>query len=151
MADAHGGYYPRDRPHPLTVGDLDPVPLPGTSRLFLSVWLYYLVTESAQPRGRWVVRIAGYQYALYDVDSREILAYHWHPEGSSHVTAPHLHLGSGAEVGRRDLAGAHLPTGHVALEDVLRLAIADLGVRPLRHDWSEVLDRTRRSREELAT
>jgi hypothetical protein len=92
------------------------------------------------------VRIAGYQYALYDADDREILAYHWHPEGSSHVTAPHLHLGAGAEVGRRDLASALPPTGQITLEDVLRFAITDLGVRPLRRDWSEILHRTRRNR-----
>ena len=63
------------------------------------------------------------------------------------MTAPHLHLGAGAEVGRRDLASAHLPTGLITLEDLFRLAITDLGVRPLRRDWSEILDRTRRSRE----
>jgi hypothetical protein len=90
----------------------------------------------------------GYQYTLRDIDGREIIAYHWHPEGRSHVTTPHIHLGPGAEMGRRDLARAHLPTGQVMLEDVLRFAITELGVRPLRRDWSEVLDRTRRVREQ---
>ena len=90
-------------------------------------------------------------YALYDVDGREVVAYHWHPEGRSGVTTPHLHLGTGASVGRRDLAGAHLPTGRILLEDVLRLGVAELGVRPLRRDWREILERARGSREESAT
>jgi hypothetical protein len=65
------------------------------------------------------------------------------------MTAPHLHLGAGAAEGRLrpDLAGAHLPTGHIALQDVLRLAIAELGVRPTRPDWDDVLRTTREAYE----
>jgi hypothetical protein len=33
----------------------------------------------------------------------------------------------------------HLPTGWVALEDVLRFCIVDLGVPPLHQGWSEIL------------
>jgi hypothetical protein len=40
------------------------------------------------------------------------------------------------------------PTGHVALEQVLRLAVAELGVKPLRTDWSEVLGGTQTAFEE---
>ena len=142
VADVRGGYYSRERPHLLTVGDLDPLPLAGAGRLSLSIWHYYRVTEESQRPGHRAVRTAGYRYALYGADGRAIVIYPWHPEGRSHMTTPHLHLGAGAEVGRRDLADAHLPTGHIVLQDVLRLAIAEFGVRPLRRDWSEILDRT---------
>jgi hypothetical protein len=145
VADVRGGYYPRERPHPLTVGDLDPLPLAGAGRLSLSIWHYYHVAEEPERPSHWAVRTAGYQYVLYGADGRAIVAYHWHPAGRSPVITPHLHLGAGAEVGRRDVADAHLPTGHITLEDVLRLAISEFGVRPLRRDWSEILDRTRRS------
>jgi hypothetical protein len=72
--------------------------------------------------------------ALDDADGREVLSFQWHPGGRSPVTWPHLHLGAGAEVGRAELTSAHLPTGRVAIEEVLGLAISELGVEPLRGD-----------------
>lgn len=62
---------------------------------------------------QWRVRIVTYQYALLDRDGREYLGYHWHPDGVSHVTEPHLHLGPAAQVGVAMLAAAHMPTGTV--------------------------------------
>jgi hypothetical protein len=90
--------------------------------------------------GRWQVRIVAYQYALLDRAGREYLAYHWHPEGSSHVAEPHLHLGPAAEVGAPVLAAAHLPTGPVAVTALVRLAVEGFDARPLRADWPVVLD-----------
>lgn len=72
-----------------------------------------------------------------------MLAYHWHPDANSPVTVPHVHLGS--IVLKRDGVidhKSHLPTGRVPLQQVLRLAITDFDVKPLRPDWSEVLDET---------
>jgi hypothetical protein len=43
-------------------------------------------------------------------------------------------------MGRPELINAHFPTGRIALEDVLRLAITEFGVRPPRSDWAEVYD-----------
>jgi hypothetical protein len=48
-------------------------------------------------------------------------------------------LGPGAAAGRAELNTAHLPTGPVALRDVVGLAIRDFGVTPLRHDWQAAL------------
>jgi hypothetical protein len=72
----------------------------------------------------------------------ELLAYHWHPNAPGEITIPHLHLSAAAQVRYAPLVKAHLPTGFVALQDVLRLAVDDLGVRPLRADWRTVLDET---------
>lgn len=52
---------------------------------------------------------------------------------------PHLHLGAGSGVSREGLQKAHIPTGRVELEDVLLMAIRELGVRPRRDDWQEIL------------
>ena len=82
-----------------------------------------------------------YQYTLLDRDEREYLGYHWHPDGISHETEPHLHLGPAARVGASMLATAHLPTGAISLAAVVRLAIEAFGARPLRPDWSAVLSR----------
>jgi hypothetical protein len=74
----------------------------------------------------WEIAIVGYQYTLLDADQHEILAFHLHPEGRSHVTTPHLHLGAGAGQLRSDLGAAHVPTGTVTLAAVARLATEDL-------------------------
>ena len=52
---------------------------------------------------------------------------------------PHLHVTSQAgtaAITRKQ----HIPTGRVSLESVVRFAIAELGVRPIRDDWGRVLD-----------
>jgi hypothetical protein len=64
-------------------------------------------------------------------------AYHWHPAGRSPIVLPHLHLGG--DVARPKFTTVHLPTGRIALEEVLRFAITELDVRPLRGDWATVL------------
>ena len=84
-----------------------------------------------------MVTVVGYRSELRLVDGPMLLAYHWHPVGVSPVTTPHLHL-SGAVAGV-DLTKAHLPTGHVTLQDVVRFVITEWGVRPRRDDWPAVL------------
>jgi hypothetical protein len=42
------------------------------------------------------------------------------------------------------IVGLHLPTGFVALEDVLRFCIVDLGVNPLSDGWHDVLEESYR-------
>lgn len=83
-----------------------------------------------------------YLYGLDDESGQEVLSYQWHPDSRSPITWPHLHLAAGAEVAHLHVARAHLSTGRVSIEQVLRLAIGELGVEPLRDDWSDVLDRT---------
>lgn len=83
----------------------------------------------------------GYWYALESLErAQEIVAYHWHPEGPSHAVIPHLHMGPAAFTGSSLLARKHLPTDHVSLERVLGFAITELGVRPLRQNWVELLE-----------
>jgi len=89
------------------------------------------------PPSRFVARSSGYRCELAHADGSMILAYHWHPVGVSPVTWPHLHLAG--QVAAIPFDKAHLPTGPVTLQDVLRFAIVDLGVEPLRPDWRDVL------------
>jgi hypothetical protein len=99
--------------------------------MFLSFLHYYRIVEDAGPRGPWRVITTAYYYALEDADLQEIIAFHWHPNQRSPVHYPHLHLGAGAKIGHPLLQNAHIPTGPITIEDVLRLAITDLGVEPL--------------------
>jgi hypothetical protein len=111
------------------------VPLAGAHRLLFR--LRYDVEVIQDSPGAWSAVIAGYWYVLSYADERELLVYHWHPRGVSPIVWPHVHLS--APVAPIDLTRAHLPTGPVALPAVLRCAVGDLGVRPLRRDWATVL------------
>jgi hypothetical protein len=51
-----------------------------------------------------------------------------------------MHVGADIQVGDRWLAKVHLPTGPVGLEEVVALAIAELGTEPLRDDWQRLID-----------
>lgn len=90
--------------------------------------------------------LAAYSYRLLEFSGREILVFHWRPEGLSSVTHPHLHLTSRLRpiplepVGQSlSLADHHIPTGPVALAAVIRYLIAEIGVEPRRPAWSEIL------------
>lgn len=131
----------------------DPLWLPGTDGLGLSLDLTYRVHQLPDSRRSWSVSESRYYFALLDRDQREVLAYHWHPHVEG-VSYPHLHLSPGAVRGdvigraglseqanalRADLAAAHLPTGPIALGHILWLAIAQFGAAPLRRDWRRLL------------
>lgn len=134
-----GGYYVSDISHILALNERRPVRIRGVSRLWLSLQQYYRIVESQVPRTQWTVIETGYRYRIMDSDQREILAYHWHPTGRSSFISQHLHIGHGAMAAREELQTAHLPTGYVALADIIRLIIRDFRATPRRHDWESVL------------
>jgi len=111
--------------------------LRGTSSLSLTILHAFEVEALPEDRASWRARTVGYAYEVLRAEGQTLLAYHWHSVGASPVTTPHLHLGG--TLAGIDLSKAHLPTGHVALQDVLRFAIIDLGVEPLRDDWDAIL------------
>jgi hypothetical protein len=122
--------------------------LGGTLPIGLRVRQHYRLIEDrdAPARRRWRVMVIDYAYVLVRRDTeRELLAFHWHP----HIVEksfPHVHLESGLEI-RSDLVGVHVPTGTLALEDVIRFAIEELKVRPRVRNWTSVLERTRTANE----
>jgi hypothetical protein len=130
------GYHAADHPHRLLLADGDTVRLHAEQRLTLRVVEGYRVSQDLEG---WHVKVLGYLYGI-EYEGREIVAYHWHPRGASRVTTPHLHVGADIRVGDRWLGKVHLPTGAVGLEQVLALAIVELGVEPLRDDWERVME-----------
>ena len=149
-----GGYYPRDEPYALTIGDGTAVSIGGPqgTRFGLSIAQQYRIVEDATSLGPWKVTTAAYAYALLTgADGEEIFGYHWHPRGRSPITTPHFHFGSGARVERADVVGAHFPSGRIALEEFLRCIIRDFQVTPQRHDWQDVLDATQQAFEAYRT
>ena len=137
---AQGSYGNPNTPVALSLAGGRPVRLRGPQRIRLRVRLRLQLVQAEELRGHWQAEAAAYEYRLSDHDDREILAYHWHPDGQSETRTPHLHLGAAAEIGHAALLTAHLPTGHVASPDVLRLAIESFDAEPLRHDWPRVFE-----------
>lgn len=134
----------------------DPAPLrsrAGHRDLLLRVAFQYtiaFVPDADHDQRYWVAPMA-YWYGILDGEEREILLFHWHPEGVSDVLTPHLHvpfvssvaLGqmSGKGVGGRSvhLGRMHVPTGYVSLEEIVELLIEEFDVEPRRSDWLDVM------------
>jgi hypothetical protein len=88
-----------------------------------------------------------YAFSLPGRDNHPFLAYHWHPSVPD-IPYPHLHVGIMSMESSPLTPRTHVPTGLVALEQVLRLAITQFGVQPLRDDWARILDETQALHEE---
>lgn len=115
------------------------IPLQGRHRVALSVLHAFVLRERDEAPSSLVVRSAGYWYQFRERDGAEVIAFHWHPTGRGQVPFAHLHLAGRAgtiNIDRR----RHIPTGRVSLEAVVRFAIEELGVRPLRTDWQRVIE-----------
>lgn len=116
--------------------------LQGTPRLTLAV-AEHLQALPAGGSGEVAVRDVAYLFGIGDESGRELLSYHWHPSGPSRIIGPHLHVHADIQLGTAWLPKVHVPTGPVALQDVLRVLLEELGVEPIRDDWELVLESTR--------
>ena len=136
-----GGHYVSDKPHALTLVNGARLRLQGSddTDLILSVSQQYEIVEHEVG-----FRVHTLKYA-YKIDNwhdgHEVMAYHWHP--TEQIKYPHLHLSYGARVGREDLLKAHVPTGRIALEDVIQFLIESFRVVPMKEQWEAVLDGSR--------
>ncbi len=121
----------------------NPEPLNGRPNLCLSFKQQYKIIKDPVSVPFRVTTLY-YGYAIETPDAQEIVGYHWHPDGVSPVTFPHLHLGPAAQIGLEELSRkAHLPTGRVAFEDMIEFLIATFGVEPNRSIWQEIVKGTR--------
>ena len=97
-----------------------------------------------------------YSYRLNLGEEHEVLAYHWHPDGSA-VRFPHLHLRISQELGypeiERRIHRAHYPTSRVCIEDFVLLLIDyyDVVPRMPKSQWSRILDKNKSAFEKMAT
>jgi hypothetical protein len=137
-----GGHVPMPDPHAATLSGEGPVGLGKDARIAMLMSIQYRIVEAEGERGPWKTTVAQYEYSLVQ-KGKEVLGFHWHPESRGRVTWPHVHVGTVALARRGALnRRIHIPTGRVAVEDVLRLAIIDLGVESLRDDWETVFRQT---------
>lgn len=115
----------------------EPVRLSG-ERLYLDVYYGFRILETGSELEPFRVTTTEYFYTLLDRNHRELLAYHFHPNGAGWCTYPHLHVGTAS--GLIDNK-AHLITGPVALPAFVRMLIEDpaIPVVALRSDWARTL------------
>ena len=101
---------------------------------------YVIIQDAGPGRGPWRVHTLQYRYRLAVTD-QDVFRLHWHPNGNSPVTYPHLHAALEPKDRMPDSINAHLATGRMTLEDALRWAFG-LGMPAALPDWPKRLDET---------
>ncbi len=129
----------------------------GAGEFLLRIFLTYRVEARLGSSDRYTASAASYAFSIHDRSRREIVAFHRAPDGIGTVRTPHAHLSAAAPIvlpqrpgsplaqTKAHLGRLHLPTGLIAVEDVVELLIRDFAAVPLRPDWREVLDHNRQT------
>jgi hypothetical protein len=137
--------------YPVLLNEMNSVPLKGTIPLLFTMGqdIEIVALGDDDPRGRFRVHTLRYLYAFSTLEETELVVFHWHPNesGTGSVTFPHLHIGTSLisenpPLRPKDLHKAHIPTGRVSFEAVVRFAITELGVTPLRANWEAILQQS---------
>jgi hypothetical protein len=132
------------RVHTLTWAGFEPVPVRGPNDVIvtLDLALQYEILHIPRDRDRGPFKVStrGYMHSVQTIDGAEVIAFHWHPAGNSHVRDTHVHVGSNQLIPDGVLTKKHhIPAPRMSVEGVLRFCIDQLQVEPLRDDWSPVL------------
>jgi hypothetical protein len=104
VGEAHvaGDGYEPEQPHSIAMHPFQPglgdrlqlhARETGRPDILLDIIHQYTIvyTPNDSGDGPYWARSSLYRYQVYDLERRELLLYHWHPDGLSSVTAPHLH------------------------------------------------------------
>lgn len=100
---------------------------------------------------RWRTHIRMYEYRLLDHHQTELLVYHWQPDPDYlGPNKPHIHISASllartSAVSQKGIGldTLHVVTGYVSLADVVQMLITEFGIAPQRHDWRDILNRTK--------
>jgi hypothetical protein len=133
--------------HTIALNNMAPTALRGAIPISISIALEFRILKRRETLDPFTVARTKYFYVLATPTGQEVLAFHWAPDaiGQGEVTFPHVHVGravvtDATQVLPRTFHKVHIPTGFVTIGSVIRLAIVEFGVRPLRPDWQAVLD-----------
>ncbi len=88
------------------------------------------------------LRTIRYRYTLGAGDEDDpIFRWEYGPQPPGLYSRHHLQGAVPLQIGRYPLSlnDLHLPTGYVAVEEILRFCISDLGVRPRSGEWNRIL------------
>jgi hypothetical protein len=126
----------------------------GSGELLFRFIHHYAVKHEPREgqRGLYEVTSLRYHYDVLDRDEAEIMVFHWDPDGGR---GPHLHVsaapsiilpqppGSSMAMRRTMLGDLHIPSGHVSIEDLVELLIAEFHVVPRLANWKAVIAENR--------
>lgn len=149
FAVAPGGHKPEGGPHAATLFGGQAVRLKCDQRVALVLTMQYEVVEEEGERGPWRATITQYHYEYrgvspgsqvgdgFEENDKALISFDWHP--NTRIKYSHIHIGSGALAEGSSLMKAHIPSGRVSVEEVIRFGINELGVITLRDGWDEAL------------
>ncbi len=103
--------------------------------------VFSLQLEPVKDADQWRMTTRRYDFTLVSrTRSTEVVfGWHWHPASKrSRITYPHVHVPSASAFKTR-----HIPTGRVALEDVILFGFDDLGVLPAHQDARRIVAEVR--------
>lgn len=132
-------------PYALAFSDMALVPLRSNVPIAMSLGLHIQILETDDTNNRFTVTTTQYSYTLATSEGGEILVFHWNPAArGAAIRFPHLHVGPAVvsrstQIRPRTFHKVHVPTGYVSMQSVIRLAITEFGVTPLRRDWEDIL------------
>ena len=140
-------YGPSKFPRAMMLADGRNVSLRSPDHIQLRVLMRFELVDGKATGTGWTARTSEYAYTLLsrtESDVSELISYHWQPDVRPGVRIPHLHIGpaiagSSMQIGTRTVNRIHFPTGIMSMASVVRLAIEELSVEPLRSDWQSVL------------
>lgn len=135
---SRGGRAVLDKSHVWTINDGDGARL--AAGFGLRAEMRYRLIEDER-NGPFRATTEEYAYTI-DRAGAQVVRFHWHPEGSSPVRTPHLHLGP-ILTGNGGLLPPkhHLASPRMTFEDVVRWCI-ELGATPAISDWAARLAET---------
>ena len=120
-ADRKGGYISTD-------ATATPIKLTRSLSLAIQHWTVIRTRE-----GKLVTSTQGYLYQVI-VGSDAVIEFHYHPA----QRADHCHVHVAGALPGFDLNKIHIPTGRIAIEDVILLVVNDFDVKPKR-GWQKAL------------
>lgn len=110
---------------------------------FEAAMKYRIIQDGRPTYGPWRVTTRAYRYRLA-VAGEDVFRMHWHPDGNSPVTGPHMHVAFAPASHVGDSLREHLPGERQTFENAIRWAIA-AGLPPARTDWQDLLDQAERA------
>lgn len=143
------GNFKLNEPYSINLNQGDPVTLttPHGRIAFSAGQLFRLILDDEAEAGPYRATTVSYWYQFEVDDHVEIIVFHWTPEAEENGARryPHIHIGPGLLRSSGSFMDgtfhkAHIPTSRVSLEAVVRFAIEELEVRPIKQDWQTILD-----------
>jgi hypothetical protein len=131
-----------------TISDFDayaqPVPFQLTDRTWLFAAQVLGVRESRRDGNLWLTTLAAtYQWQALEDDGSWLVRWEYEREPSGSYPRSHVHVNAtpaSYEEGRKDFHKLHLPTGRIAIENIVSFLIREQELPPVSDRWDEVLD-----------